>query len=121
MSEPAPNVANVDLGDLGDTPKSPSPPAQIEQVATTAMKPHAEKPRAEKPKVASASASAVVRPAMQSRSRSSMNGPLYMQTSNNKVLIRRVKRKGDGPMKSLARWFLENQTGKFVSQLSQPI
>ncbi|KAI0597217.1 putative longevity-assurance protein [Biscogniauxia sp. FL1348] len=49
------------------------------------------------------------RPSMQSRS--SMNGPLYMQTSNNKVLIRRVKRKGDGPMKNLARWFLENQTG----------
>ncbi|KAI1337228.1 longevity assurance proteins LAG1/LAC1 [Xylariaceae sp. FL0016] len=44
-------------------------------------------------------------------SRSSMNGPLYMQTSNNKVLIRRVKRKGDGPMKNLARWLVNNQTG----------
>lgn len=50
------------------------------------------------------------RPSLQSR-KSSMNGPLYMQTSNNKVLIRRVKRKGDGPMRNLARWFLDNQTG----------
>ncbi|KAH8662366.1 TLC domain-containing protein [Xylariales sp. PMI_506] len=40
-----------------------------------------------------------------------MNGPLYMQTANNKVLIRRVKRKDDGVLKSLARWFLENQIG----------
>ncbi|KAI1857775.1 uncharacterized protein JN550_013038 [Neoarthrinium moseri] len=53
---------------------------------------------------------APARPAVQSR-KSGMNGPLYMQTSGNKVLIRRVRRKGDGPMKSLSRWFLENQAG----------
>lgn len=50
------------------------------------------------------------RPGMSSR-KSGMNGPLYMQTANNKVMIRRVKRKGDGPMKNLARWLLDNQTG----------
>ncbi|KAI0019972.1 longevity assurance proteins LAG1/LAC1 [Xylariomycetidae sp. FL0641] len=50
------------------------------------------------------------RPSTQPRT-TSMNGPLYMQTSNNKVLIRRVKKKGDGPMKSVARWLLDNQTG----------
>ncbi|KAI3326888.1 TLC domain-containing protein [Xylariaceae sp. AK1471] len=49
------------------------------------------------------------RPSIQSRT--SMNGPLYMQTSNNKVLIRRVKRKGDGTVKSLTRWLLNNQIG----------
>lgn len=41
----------------------------------------------------------------------SMNGPLYMQTINNKVIIRRVKRKDDGALKSLTRWFVDNQTG----------
>jgi very-long-chain ceramide synthase len=40
-----------------------------------------------------------------------MNGPLYMQNSNNKMLIRRVRRKDDGSLKSLARWLLDNQTG----------
>jgi len=40
-----------------------------------------------------------------------MNGPLYMQTVNNKVLIRRAKRKGDGPLNNLAHWLLNNQTG----------
>lgn len=43
----------------------------------------------------------------------SMNGPLYMQTVNRTVLVRRVKRKGDGPSKQLARWFVENQIGMF--------
>lgn len=40
-----------------------------------------------------------------------MNGPLYMQTVNRTVLVRRLKRKGDGPSKQLARWFVENQIG----------
>jgi acyl-CoA-dependent ceramide synthase len=40
-----------------------------------------------------------------------MNGPLYMQNSNNKVLIRRVRRKDDGTLKNLTRWLLDNQTG----------
>ncbi|KAI0886265.1 longevity assurance proteins LAG1/LAC1 [Annulohypoxylon maeteangense] len=102
MNDPAPNVANVDLGDLGDAPTSPGTsdtPDTPDQTAIT-MKPRAEKPKA-----------ATVKPNMQSRSRSYMNGPLYMQTSNNKILIRRVKRKDDGALKSLARWFLNNQTG----------
>lgn len=50
------------------------------------------------------------RPSLQSRN--SMNGPLYMQTSNNKVFIRRVKGKGDGAVKSLTRWLLNNQIGR---------
>lgn len=41
----------------------------------------------------------------------SMNGPLYRQTCNNTVLVRRLKRKGNGPSKQLARWFVENQIG----------
>lgn len=40
-----------------------------------------------------------------------MNGPLYRQTVNRTVLVRRLKRKGDGPSKQLARWFVENQIG----------
>ncbi|OTA99999.1 hypothetical protein M426DRAFT_324652 [Hypoxylon sp. CI-4A] len=84
MSDSIPNAANTDVG---EAPQSP-----------TTMEPQAEKIKA-----------TAVRPSIQTRS--SMNGPLYMQTSNNKVLIRRVKRKGDGPMRNLARWFLENQTG----------
>ncbi len=53
-------------------------------------------------------------PALRSSAQSlnSMNGPLYMQTRNNRVIIRRVRRKEDGGvMRGLARWFLENQTG----------
>lgn len=46
-----------------------------------------------------------------SNKKESMNGPLYMQTVNRTVLVRRVKRKGDGPSKQLARWFVENQIG----------
>lgn len=40
-----------------------------------------------------------------------MNGPLYMQASNNVVIVRRIKRKGESPMKQLSRWFVENQIG----------
>ncbi|KAK0655076.1 TLC domain-containing protein [Cercophora newfieldiana] len=40
-----------------------------------------------------------------------MNGPLYMQASNNVVIVRRVKRKGESPWKQLMRWFVENQIG----------
>ncbi|EGZ78048.1 longevity assurance proteins LAG1/LAC1 [Neurospora tetrasperma FGSC 2509] len=40
-----------------------------------------------------------------------MNGPLYMQRNENIVLVRRVKRKGEGPLKQLTRWFVENQIG----------
>lgn len=46
-----------------------------------------------------------------STKKESMNGPLYMQTVNRTVLVRRLKRKGDGPSKQLARWFVENQIG----------
>lgn len=41
-----------------------------------------------------------------------MNGPLYMQASNNVVIVRRLKRNGDGAIKQLTRWFVENQIGK---------
>lgn len=87
MNEPE---ANAPPTDLGDTTKS-----------TTTMEPQVEKPK-----------TSAARPPV--KSRSSMNGPLYMQTSKNKVLVRRVKRKDDGPMRGLARWFLENQTGMFT-------
>lgn len=46
-----------------------------------------------------------------STKKESMNGPLYRQTVNRTVLVRRLKRKGDGPSKQLARWFVENQIG----------
>ncbi|KAL2262286.1 hypothetical protein VTK26DRAFT_1838 [Humicola hyalothermophila] len=40
-----------------------------------------------------------------------MNGPLYRQTSGNVVLVRRTKRKNEGPLKQLERWFVDNQIG----------
>ncbi|AEO64901.1 258a2273-c774-4aaf-a5d1-49d1141cd151 [Thermothielavioides terrestris] len=40
-----------------------------------------------------------------------INGPLYRQANSNVVLIRRPKRKNEGPMKQLARWFVDNQIG----------
>lgn len=40
-----------------------------------------------------------------------MNGPLYKQANSNVVLVRRVKRKNEGPMKQLTRWFVNNQIG----------
>ncbi|KAK4198958.1 putative sphingosine N-acyltransferase [Triangularia verruculosa] len=41
----------------------------------------------------------------------SPNVPGYMQTNGNRVLVRRSKRKDDGPLKTLARWFVANQIG----------
>ena len=46
-----------------------------------------------------------------SNKKETMNGPLYMQSSNNVVLVRRVKRKGESFTKQLERWFVENQIG----------
>lgn len=40
-----------------------------------------------------------------------MNGPLYKQSANKVVLVRRLKRKGGGVEKQLSRWFVENQIG----------
>ncbi|KAH8886467.1 longevity assurance proteins LAG1/LAC1 [Thozetella sp. PMI_491] len=40
-----------------------------------------------------------------------MNGPLYMQTANNTVLVRRTKRTNEGPGREFLRWFVENQIG----------
>lgn len=40
-----------------------------------------------------------------------MNGPLYRQANGNVVLVRRPKRKNEGPLKQLARWFVDNQIG----------
>lgn len=50
----------------------------------------------------------------------SMNGPLYMQSYNKTVLVRRLKRKGDGLSKQLARWFVENQIGTPAPSLCLP-
>jgi hypothetical protein len=46
-----------------------------------------------------------------------VNGPLYTQAPDNVVLVRRRKRKDEGPIKQLARWFVENQIGMFGSML----
>ncbi|KAI0837905.1 longevity assurance proteins LAG1/LAC1 [Hypoxylon sp. FL0890] len=102
MNDPEPNATNVDLGDTPESTSTPDSTMESTPDSTPDSTPNMEL-RLEKPKITP------VRPSVQSRS--SMNGPLYMQTSNNKVLIRRVKRKGDGTMRNLARWFLENQTG----------
>ncbi|KAI0008279.1 longevity assurance proteins LAG1/LAC1 [Xylariaceae sp. FL0662B] len=95
MGDSAPDVTNID-------PKVPKPivtvglPVEKLRTATSPTSP-------------TSPTNPTRRPSAQSCN--SMNGPLYMQASNKKVFIRRVKRKGDGPMRSLARWFLDNQTG----------
>jgi acyl-CoA-dependent ceramide synthase len=67
------------------------------------------------------------KPPTQSRNSDSsmnMNRPLYMQTANNKIIIRKLKRKrkDDSLLKNLARWLLDNQTGTSAgrSSLSGP-
>ncbi|KAL2023003.1 hypothetical protein VTK56DRAFT_4218 [Thermocarpiscus australiensis] len=40
-----------------------------------------------------------------------MNGPLYRQANAKVVLVRRLKRKNEGPLKQLTRWFVDNQIG----------
>ncbi|KAG7291416.1 hypothetical protein NEMBOFW57_001435 [Staphylotrichum longicolle] len=47
-----------------------------------------------------------------------MNGPLYKQANSNVVLVRRVKRKNEGPMKQLTRWFVNNQIGFSFNMLA---
>lgn len=49
------------------------------------------------------------RPSKREPSNKNMNGPLYMQ--GNAVLVRRIKRKNESPMKQFTRWFVNNQTG----------
>jgi acyl-CoA-dependent ceramide synthase len=44
-----------------------------------------------------------------------MNGPLYKQADSNVVLVRRPKRRNEGPMKQLTRWFVDNQIGALNS------
>lgn len=89
--------------------------ASIEHVAEQLPNPGPSSPVKEQPRQVE-QLKAPARPTvLQSRSSSGMNGPLYMQTSNNKVFIRRVRRKGDGPLKSLSRWFFENQAGTFIA------
>ncbi|KAK4244211.1 TLC domain-containing protein [Corynascus novoguineensis] len=47
-----------------------------------------------------------------------MNGPLYKQANSNVVLVRRLKRKNEGPMKQLTRWFVNNQIGFSFNMLA---
>lgn len=47
-----------------------------------------------------------------------MNGPLYKQANSNVVLVRRLKRKNEGPMKQLTRWFVDNQIGFSFNMLA---
>ncbi|EJT70990.1 hypothetical protein GGTG_12011 [Gaeumannomyces tritici R3-111a-1] len=47
-----------------------------------------------------------------------MNGPLYMQASNKTMLVRRVKRRGDGPLKNFTRWCVDNQIGLSLNLLA---
>jgi len=49
-----------------------------------------------------------------------MNGPLYKQANSNVVLVRRLKRKNEGPMKQLTRWFVNNQIGAFEAPIAAP-
>lgn len=107
---------------MADTPPSPSlpPPSlnDVNDVADTAPRLSLEiniVPKEFKiDRLKTPSTPSTRRPSLQSRT--SMNGPLYMQTSNNKVFIRRVKRKGDGTVKSLTRWLLDNQIGRCTAQ-----
>jgi acyl-CoA-dependent ceramide synthase len=64
-------------------------------------------------KSAVSAATTAPRPALQSASSNpSTAGTLYKQKSgSNVVLVRRLKRKDDGTLKSSARWFVENQIG----------
>ncbi|KAI1323600.1 TLC domain-containing protein [Xylariaceae sp. FL0255] len=97
-----------DVGPSSSSSSSPSSVPSFVSVDTSA----AAEPRIERvrtPNTPTTSKSSSKRPSIQSRS--SMNGPLYMQTRNNKVLIRRVKRRPDGTVKSLTRWLLDNQIG----------
>ncbi|KAL2269287.1 hypothetical protein VTJ83DRAFT_1471 [Remersonia thermophila] len=54
---------------------------------------------------------AVARGARTAEKPQHMNGPLYQQPNSNVVLVRRVKRKNESPMKQLTRWFVDNQIG----------
>ena len=49
-----------------------------------------------------------------------MNGPLYRQASSNVVLVRRIKRKGESPLRQFTRWFVDNQTGTFPESRGEP-
>jgi acyl-CoA-dependent ceramide synthase len=86
MSESNLDVIHVEHQKPSNTPPAMDPkPEKLEKLE-----------KLEKPKAPPS------RPLAQARN-SSMNGPLYMQTVNNKV--------SDGPLKNLVRWLLENQTG----------
>lgn len=41
-----------------------------------------------------------------------MNGPLYMQSGSNVVLVRRRKQKDMSTSTRLAHWFMDNQIGR---------
>ena len=86
------------------SPPQPAPPqiSVLEQAPQKAESGPVE-PKQEKPKSPTLRSSA--------QSRNAMNGPLYMQTSNNRVIVRRVKRKEDGFVRGMTRWLLDNQTG----------
>lgn len=108
----SPSAAN--MAGMSSPSPSPPPPPILDDVGDTG--PHLaietnlalREPKVERLKTPTTPSSR--RPSLQSRN--SMNGPLYMQTSNNKVFIRRVKGKGDGAVKSLTRWLLDNQIGR---------
>ncbi|KAK3937610.1 TLC domain-containing protein [Diplogelasinospora grovesii] len=81
----------------------------------------AEQNGAKPPSAALAPAPAPVRRAVKrahSSKKDTMNGPLYMQASNNVVLVRRLKRKGDSALKQLTRWLVENQIGLSLNLLA---
>ena len=46
-----------------------------------------------------------------SRQPAGMNGPLYKQSQDTAILVRRHRRKDAGPWKQLACWLVENQIG----------
>lgn len=58
-------------------------------------------------------AKAPVRPQLRTGpSNPNMNGPLYMQSGSNVVLVRRLKQKDLSTSARLSRWFIENQIGR---------
>lgn len=93
---------------MADGPPTPTPDRglnEVKQDNTNATAPKSQ-PAASQPHAARKTVKRSY-----SGKKETMNGPLYMQASNNVVIVRRLKRNGDGAIKQLTRWFVENQIG----------
>ncbi|KAK7756516.1 Sphingosine N-acyltransferase lag1 [Diatrype stigma] len=112
----SPSAMNIETPDIQPEPQLPAknepiePLEHVEPVEPAGpagpvepLKPVVKGPKVEKSKLPI--------PRTSAQSRNGMNGPLYMQASHNRIIIRRVRRKDGGIMRGLARWLLDNQTG----------